>query len=60
MKAGDLVIYSHTNEAVIILTEKPVYLDHLGNKTTWDFEILSCDCVYYADFDDLEVLIESR
>ena len=54
MKIGDLARDVANDDIVVILTKDP-WVD-VDSILTWDFEVMSSECIYYADKDELVLI----
>ena len=58
MKAGDLVIDTHTKDPVIILSEGVEWQETDGSVCKWDYEVMADFGSYFVDRDEIVPLRE--
>ena len=58
MKVGDLVIDTHTKDAVIILSEGVEWKETDGSVCKWDYEVMADFGSYFVDRDEIVPLRE--
>ena len=58
MKIGDLVIDTHTKDAVIILSEGVEWKETDGSVCIWDYEVMADFGSYFVDRDEIVPLRE--
>ena len=57
MKVGDLLRDASNKDIVVVTAINPTWYDSSnGIFHSWDFEVMSNNVFYYADWDDLEFI----